>query len=61
MHRVSKIINAIANSVHDAAVKKKVKNRVIVNLEGFPIDKKIKIMRAEFADQALSSDRFLVK
>ena len=60
MHRVSKIINAIANSVHDAAVKK-VKNRVIVNLEGFPIDKKIKIMRAEFADQALSSDRFLVK
>ena len=60
MHRVSKIINAIANSVHDAAVKK-VKNRVIVNLEGFPIDKKIKIMRAKVADQALSSDRFLVK
>ena len=60
MHRVKDIINAIANLVHDAAVKK-VKNRVIVNLEGFPIDKKIKIMRAEVADQALSSDRFLVK
>lgn len=60
MHRVKDIINAIANLVHDAAVKK-VKNRVIVNLEGFPIDKKIKIMRSEVADQALSSDRFLVK